>query len=441
MDWLWCGVYCGLLTLAGWPWVPVLCGRRPTPVGWASLAYLSGAALVTLGLLLAALAHIPITRLTVIGAMVAAGALGLGAWRPRRMACIRQPPLPGSLRAAAPALAVAGAGIAYLTAKAILSGHVDGTDFVAFWGKKGLVVFFEHSLDFGHGLHANYPLELGNLYGGLYLFLGHVNDQVIRIPLLLYGAALAGAAWWLCRLVMPPIWAAVAIALPTTTPQLDVSVMNGSADAAVAAYLTVCVLACNLWVREDDPRWAGLAGLAAGGAAWCKLEGGLTGLVLLATVVLLRRRVRDLGLLVAGAWLALFTLPWILFQHLHHLPSDHRQFSHTDFNVPWIVAHVWDKLLLQPSVWGGFWIVCLAVILLAAPFWWHSPWRSLAALTLPNLVLTMGAYMDTYQVSDQAVAVTASRLYLHLAPSVAVMAAAAAAVAWAAARPAPAAPR
>ncbi len=77
---------------------------------------------------------------------------------------------------------------------------------------------------------------------------------------------------------------------------------------------------------------------------------------------------------------------------------------------------MWDKLLLQPSVWGGFWIVCLAVILLAAPFWWHSSWRSLAALTLPNPVLTMGAFMDTYQVNDHEVAVTACRLYPHLEP-------------------------
>jgi len=62
----------------------------------------------------------------------------------------------------------------------------------------------------------------------------------------------------------------------------------------------------------------------------------------------------------------------------------------------------------------------------------RSDWRYLAALTLPNLVLTMGAYVVTYSRTSGAITVTVHRLYLHLAPSVAVLTSAAALTAWSA---------
>jgi hypothetical protein len=435
-DWLLCALYCSLLALAGWPWAALSTGRRPTPVGRAGLAYLIGAALVTLGLLLVAFVDISITRPALVIVMAVVWALGTALERLRRPLPASQAPVRGSWRPALPALAVAVAGLGYLLLRVLLAGAVPGSDYISFWGRKGLAVFFEHNLDFAllRMNHTSYPLEISNLYGGLYLFLGHVNDQVIGLPLVMFAVSLAGATWWMCRLVMPPAVAAAAVALPITAPQLAASAVNGSADAAVAAYVTVCVLACFLWVRDDDAGWAGLAGLAAGGAAWCKLEGALTAGVLLVTVVLLRRRIRASGTVTSLAWLAVFTVPWLVFQRIHGIRSDPNQFRHTNLNLPWIVVHVSDRLLLQTGAWGVFWVVCLAVVALAAPLWWRTPWRTLAALTLPNLVLTMGAYVVTYSVSSQAIEVTAHRLYLHLAPSVAVMTAASAAVSWTAFR-------
>ena len=61
--------------------------------------------------------------------------------------------------------------------------------------------------------------------------------------------------------------------------------------------------------------------------------------------------------------------------------------------------------------------------------------RSLAALTLPNLVLTLGAWVTHYRAGQaDSVEATAHRLYLHVAPTVAVMTAAAATVALGAVR-------
>jgi len=66
----------------------------------------------------------------------------------------------------------------------------------------------------------------------------------------------------------------------------------------------------------------------------------------------------------------------------------------------------------------------LGLVALTVPFWWPTRYRLLAAVTLPNLVLTLGAYMTHYRAGEaDSVEATAHRLYLHVAPGVAVLAA------------------
>src|SRR5260221_1064547 len=167
-DWLISGAFCLVLAGSGWPWAEVLAGRRPPPLAQAGLGYLIGSALVTLGMLLLAFAHIPITRATVVGVIAGWWAVG-EAVRRRRSRPEPGPAVAGRIALAVPALAVAVAGLAYMLLEVFRSGRVDGTDFIAFWGKKGLAVFFEHNLNFSnlHDVHNYYPLEISNLFGGL----------------------------------------------------------------------------------------------------------------------------------------------------------------------------------------------------------------------------------------------------------------------------------
>ena len=80
---------------------------------------------------------------------------------------------------------------------------------------------------------------------------------------------------------------------------------------------------------------------------------------------------------------------------------------------------------MSTSRWGVFWPLCIGLIVLTVPFWAATPYRLLAAVTLPNLVVTLGALMLHYRAGSAAsLSVTAPRLYLHLAPAVATMAAA-----------------
>jgi hypothetical protein len=168
----------------------------------------------------------------------------------------------------------------------------------------------------------------------------------------------------------------------------------------------------------------------AGGAAWAKLEGAPSELVLLVTVMLIRRKVRTPGAAAWLLWTAVFVVPWQVYMRIHHIPLNRSHFATIYLNVLWIAEHV-VRTLAEVSEWGIFWPLCLAVIALTAPIWWRSDWRVLGLLVLPNLLLTAAAYVTHYRTGTAgSVESTAHRLYLHLAPSTAALAAVAAMTAW-----------
>lgn len=431
-DWLVTAAVCLAVVAAGWPWAAYL-ARRPLPLlAHAALAWLAGAALVTLAMLAVVYPGLPLDRATLVLAFGGTFAVG---WALRRRAGEPAPaPLaPGSMRPALVPLAVTVVALAYGTLLAFRLGAVDSTDFVKAWGLKATFAFDQHDLAFaGHGgPHLFYPLLVSNLNAAVYLVLGHVNDTVVRLPGAVFGLAVAGATWWLLRLRVAPVWAALGICIVVTTPIFTTTMTSGLADLTVAAYLTPAVLAAYLWASGTGAEWAALAGFMAGAAAWTKLEGAPSELVLLATVMLLRRAVRTPGAATWILWTVIFVVPWQVYMRIHDIPPSKNHFSKIYLNLWWIAEHV-ATTLSEVSQWGVFWPLCIAVIAVTAPIWWRTEWRTLGLLVLPNLLLTAAAYITHYRAGiSGSVEATAHRLYLHLAPSTAAFAAVAAMTAWA----------
>jgi hypothetical protein len=430
-DWAGTTLVCVATTAAGWPWASYLTGQRPPPLARAALAWLVGAALVTLAMLIVVYPGLPLNRASL--AVAFAGTFALGWALDRRSPRRRSTALvPGSMWAAAAPGAVALAALAYGSVLAFRLGPVDSTDFVNIWGIKGVFAFEDHSLAFSghHGSHIFYPLLVSNLNAAVYIALGHVNDTVVRLPGALFGLAVAGAMWWLLRLRAPPAWAALAVCLAVTTPEFTITMTSGLADLTTAAYLTVALLAGYLWATSPGSDWAALSGFMAGGAAWTKLEGAPTAIVLFVAVVVIRGRVRVPGAATWLLWMAAFLIPWQVYMRIHDIPLSREHFAQLYLNVWWIIDHV-TQTLLETSHWGLFWPVCVAIVALAAPIWWRSEWRALGILVIPNLILMAAAYVTQYgSGSSGSVEATAHRLYLHLAPAAAALAAVAAMTAW-----------
>jgi hypothetical protein len=429
MNWAVTAIGCALVVWCGLPWARGIAGSRPGRLPLLGLAYLTGTALLTLALLGVALVGGRENRLSLLVALLAVRFIG------RRFVDRTPPPatpVAGPFWPAVPLLAAAAAALAYGTAQAFRLGPITSIDFLKAWGLKGTAMFTDGSLDFSRltGPHLFYPLEVSNLNGGFYILLGRVDDTVVRLPAALFGIALAVVLWWMVREFLPPAGAALAVALAVMVPEVTTQMTNGLADLVVAAYVAICAVAAFRWLEDGGAGWASLSGFAAGAAAWTKLEGTLTCLVIGVTVLIIRRSLRTPGAGVWAAWFAVFIVPWQVFQRIHSIPANRSHFDQVYLSAGWIVRHV-AETLAETAHWGVFWETSLAVIVLSAPIWWGTRFRLLAAVTLPNVALTLGAYVTHYR-SGQAdsVEATAHRLYLHLAPSLAVMAAAGATVAW-----------
>ncbi len=433
-DWAFTAAVCAAFAAAGFEWTGALAPSAPR-VPRLGLAYLVGTALVTLAMMLIALVGAPVNRLTVVLAFVLAAASGRWAAGRRAGSVPRDRPALGGPLAVA-LLALAAVPLVDGLIEVVRRGPITEGDYLHAWGLRGLWELAEHSMRFhGHtGPNLFYPLEISNVNGATWVMLGHVNDSVVRLPQALYGVALAPVMWWLLQLLaLPPAGAALGVALTVSTPQFVDHMTKGLADLAVAAYVTVAALAAALWVRRGGAELAALSGVSAGAAAWTKLEGAPTALVLLATVMVIRRRVRSPGVWTWIAWFAVFTVPWQVFMRVYGIQLNRSHFKRLYLNLPWIVDHVAQNLA-NTARWGLFWPLCLAVIALTAPLWWRTPHRLLAAFVLPNLAFTLIAYVTHYRAGVAAsVHATAGRLYLHLAPGVAAMTAAGACAAYAAA--------
>ncbi len=420
-DWLATVAACAGVSVVGWPWSAVLPGELIPIPGRLGLAYLCGTALTTLGLLFTTSAGLAFGR----PALVLAGGLPwvAGAILVHRRELPRSATVPGPFRLAIPLLVVAIAALALGTVNAVRFDAPTHIDFMNTWGLKAKAAFVDGNLDFAHLGHRwlHYPLNVPNLYATSFVIRGHVDESLLRLPGDVFGIALAGVLWGFGRRMMPPVAAAGAVALAVVTPVYATSMSVGLADLPLAAYLTVSVIAAYLWVLEGDAGWAALSGFAAGAGAWTKVEGVPLALVVLLVALVYRRpwRLREIAHWIG--WFAIFTLPWQAFMLVHDIPGSARHFTvrHTDLGV--IVLDV-GRQLTSVSTWGVFWLVCLGVIATTAPYWWRTRCQILAALVLPNVVLTMAAWVTTVNTCVPcSIRGIGDRLYLHVAPSVALL--------------------
>lgn len=421
--WLSTVAACAGVTVVGWPWSAFLPGERVPVPARLGLAYLCGTALTTLGLLFTTSAGLAVGRPALV---LVAGVLWIGgAILIRCRELPRSATVPGPFRLAIPLLVVAVAALALGTVNAVRFGAPTHIDFMNTWGLKAKAAFVDGNLDFAHIGHRwlYYPLNVPNLYATTFVIRGHVDDSLLRLPGDVFGIALAGVVWGFGRRMMPPVAAAGAVALMVVTPVYVASMSFALADLPLAAYLTVSVIAAYLWVLEGGTGWAALSGFAAGAGAWTKVEGIPLALVVLLVALAYCRPWRLPEIAHWIGWFAMFTLPWQAFMLVHDIPGSARHFTvrHTDLGV--IALNV-ERQLTSLSVWGVFWPVCLGAIALTAPYWWRTRCRILAALVLPNIGLTMAAWITTVNTCVPcSIRGIGDRLYLHVAPSVALLAA------------------
>lgn len=322
-----------LLALGLAPW------RASGMLGAFGLAYLTGASVVPIVLIVLLVIGVPFTLETfLIVALLCAGA---GAFRPearpedaasRRQAWWRRP-----WRSWPVDVWVAGAFVVLFGAFALvglLSAFempLNEWDAWSIWTRKAQMLTMHDSLvgEFWTAssyswVHLDYPLQYPVWEALHFRAAGEFDTQaLLRHVWLLLVAFVWAVAYLLRERVRPVVWAPLLL-LAAAAPGVWQQLLTGYADVPMAIFVCLGAISLALWLSESDWRLLGLAAIMLAAAASVKNEGLMAAAALLAvagTIAWARRLdLRQFGIAAAAVVVAI--LPWRIWVAAHGIEGD-----------------------------------------------------------------------------------------------------------------------
>lgn len=300
-------------------------------------------------------------------------------------------------------------------------------DAYATWGFKAKVFYVNRSIHLeGFEAHNYYPNLVPLLLTYLYLWLGQVNDHLVKLVFPLFGAALLALLYsFFLRLGLNRTRAlglTAFFALNGVT--FIVHLYIAYADLILTYYTLGAAGLIYLWLTDRAPRGAlPLSAAMCAGMAWGKFEGpplaATIGLAAALTLLWLKqwRRLPALGWPVLG--IILGYLPWRLFMRLNHLETG------SDHILGFYVGQFWQALpallngLLNPKLFGLLWPAVLISLVFSGKRLFSSPALFLALFLGGNLLAILLGYAVAPTSAEEFplyVRATLDRLLLHISP-------------------------
>jgi hypothetical protein len=306
-------------------------------------------------------------------------------------------------------------------------------DGISTWGFKAKVFYLKGTIDL-HSFEAHnyYPNLVPLLVTYLYLWLGQINDHLVKLVFPLWGGAFLTLLFGLLRRLglnrTPALGVTAFFALNGVTFITHLHIVY--ADLAFTYFALGALGFIYLWLAgAAPPRALPLAALFFAGLPWSKFEGmPLAGTILLAaglTLLWLRppHLLRRLALL---AWplggLLLGYLPWRLFamSHVIETGSDH------------ILGFYWEQLfkavpalglaLMNPNLFGILWPATALALAFTGRKVFTTPLLFLVLFLGGNLLAILLAYAVAPTSPFEFhlyLRATIDRLLLHLTPAAA----------------------
>jgi hypothetical protein len=308
-------------------------------------------------------------------------------------------------------------------------------DAIATWGFKAKVFYLRGAVDLGEfEAHNYYPNLVPLLLTYLYLWLGQVNDHLVKLVFPLWGGVLLIMLFGILR----RLGLDRTQALGTTT----FLAVNGItfiahlhiayADLALTYFTLGAAGLIYLWLAGSaPPRTLPLAALFFAGMTWCKFEGApLAGTILLAaglTLIWLRpphlaRRLGALTWPLLGMFLGY--LPWRLFMASQGIETG------SDHILGFYPQQLFQALpsflfaLINPTLFGILWPAAGLALALFGKKLFNTPILFLALFLVGNFLAILLAYAAAPTSPFEFhmyLRATLDRLLLHLTPIAALL--------------------
>lgn len=303
-------------------------------------------------------------------------------------------------------------------------------DALATWGFKGKVFYVRRAMDLsGFEAHNYYPNLVPMLLTYLYLWLGQVNDHLVKLVFPLWGGALLTLLFvMLRRLGLNRTQALGTVTFFALNGITFIShLFITYADLALTYFTLGAAGFLYLWLADEAPPGAlPVAGLFFAGITWGKFEGPpLAGSILLAvgiTLIWLRpphlaRRLASLIWPLLG--LLLGYLPWRLFMASQGIEtgSDHVLGFYPQQLFQALPSFLWA--LVNPTLFGILWPATLLSLVLFGKKLVTTPRLFLVLFLGGNFLAILLAYALAPTSPFEFhlyVRATLDRLLLHLTP-------------------------
>jgi len=318
---------------------------------------------------------------------------------------------------------------------------MESYDAVAMYAFKAKIFYLAQGIpsDFFHTLglrlaHPDYPLSipLGETF--VYLFLGNVNDQLVKIIFPLYYSAVLVMLYFAIRRFGSASYALLFSFILATIPQFSAYAANGYLDVPLAYYCFASIIFLFFWFEDTSKtRFLICSAIMVSLAGWTKNEGLVYGIINAAVLIVFLFDHRTThtpvkavsSILIYVAIVAAISAPWLWVKVTGHLKNSDIDLSYAH---PAILVRQYHKIIpilyefqkqcLGPKKWNILWIVAL-FLCITRPRKIFSEAMKYQSF---YLILVICSYLFFYFVShieiNYFLSRTWSRFPLHFLPSV-----------------------
>lgn len=318
---------------------------------------------------------------------------------------------------------------------------MEAYDAIAIYAIKAKAFYLASSIpqDFFYNLalflpHPDYPLNIPLAETFVYLFLGSLNDQLVKIIFPLFFVGILGILYSGIRRFASNAYALLFTFILASIPQFSSYAANGYLDIVLAYYYFASALFLFLWFKNvRDYQFLLVSGIMAGLAAWTKNEGSMycvINIVLIAIYLLENRAnvtIRKSIIYLCGYIFVVLILlsGWLWIKTSAHLVNDEIDLARLNpYNLSgqysriWPIIYEFQKQFLGPKKWNIVWIIFIFLLLGGIK---RAFSKDIKYITL-SIFFAFGGYILIYMITSQNIAwhlsSTASRFFIHFLPVV-----------------------
>ncbi|MDP2912798.1 MAG: hypothetical protein Q8N91_02190, partial [Candidatus Omnitrophota bacterium] len=315
---------------------------------------------------------------------------------------------------------------------------IEAYDAIAIYGIKSKIFYLAGSIpqDYFSSIgrafpHPDYPLNIPLFETCIYLFMGKLNDQLVKIMFPLYYLGILGIFYYALRRFAGSTYALLFTFLTASVSQFNSYATNAYADLPLAYYYFASAVFLFSWFRDTrkSSRLA-ISAVMAALAGWTKNEGLMYCLinfiVIGAFLVFNLKKVKKRDLLMAGLYVLTVVIilsPFLWIRNAERLINTDVESGGAGalYMVKQLyklgpILYEFQKEFFGPKKWNILW----PVIALAFIFRFKDAFRGIQRYAAVSVILAVLGYVSIYMISVLDInffaGKTMSRFLIHFMP-------------------------